>query len=330
MEVVKTDTGFRKLAKSCPYHCNNGKIFVFGQGNVDCPHCAGVLGFEESTDNVDTNNIFSVLKIPKAYQKCDGKSAQALIDTIPTAMYKYNVDTRQYCEVLEKLSSAIDWGSLFKVSLLIRELPTTMIDLNSIIYGLMINAVQRGIGVLPYISVAWLTTLRYNQDLERSKFKNTYIQRYNVDGITGMTTSLMLRCKYAMSVDYYDYTLAPLVFIDMNTLATANELCVLQELMSERARRDLPTYVTINPRTGAIHIDDLIDGLFNNMITTVTNRMDKLVPVDYYETGKTKTMGDVGALLETVVSDNTGVIDNIEGYRRAVGNNIMNDNIGGF
>lgn len=325
MEVIKTEGGFRKVAESCPYHCNNGKVFVFGQGLVNCPHCSGILGFEETTENVDVNNIFSVLKIPKEYQKCDGLTVKETIAAIPNEMYKYNVDTTQYCRVLTELSDALDWGSLYKVSLLIRELPVASIDLNSIVYGLMLQAVKTGIGVLPYISLTWLTTLRYNKDLESSRFKNTYLQRYNVDGITGMTTSLMLRCKYAMSVDYYDYTLAPLVFVDISTLATANELCVLQELMSERARRDLPTYVTINPRVGSMNLDNLIDGLFNNMVTTKTRRMDKLVPVDYYEAGKMKTMGDVESLLASITRDNTGVVGNIEGYRRTTGNNILNN-----
>lgn len=314
MDVKKTESGFKQIKTNCPYHCNNGKLFIPGKGLTDCPHCTGLQGYEERVDETSPDNVFDVLKIPTLYRKCDGLSAEGYLTEVRKTYSGQGYNVEQYCAILEELYKAIDYGTLYKSSLLIRELPTSKLDINRFVYGIMIKALQRGLGVLPYIPVSQLTIMRYNRDFEGKKFSGTPLVKYSTNGVTGMSTNLMLRCKFAYDIDFFDYVLAPLVFIDVGTLATTEDLVVLQDLISERAKLNLPTYVTVNPRSGGMNLADLSDGLFDSMLTIDNYRLDRLMPVDYYAL-ENKAYEGVNSLMNYIIKDNVGVVNNPIGVR---------------
>lgn len=322
MNVQKTEQGYRETGHECPYHCNNGKIFIPGRGLVPCPECEGIQGYEKRMDDTDPNNFFDTLKIPKIYRTCDGNSALQYIDDVSKVMKATGAITDQYCYVLSEILSALEFGALYKCSVLIRELPSAKLDLNRFVYGTMFKAVTKGVGVLPYISLSWLTTLRYNNDFDTKKFSSTPLMKYSIEGVTGMSTPLMLRCKYAYGIDYYDYCIAPLVFVDVSTVATPAELSVLQGLITERAKHDLPTYVTVNPRSGGMFIKDLSTGLFDNMLTISNYRLDRLMPVDYFLSDKDNNREAINTILNNVEKNNLNVGDNPTGIR-ATGINVI-------
>lgn len=315
MVVNKAEQGFTKVKTTCPYHCNNGKIFIPEKGLLPCPHCEGLQGYEERVNEDEPNNFFDVLKIPKLYRKCDNNSALQYIAEVKSTMSSSGADTEQYCFILNEVIKALEFGALYKCSLLIRELPTSKVDINTFVYGTMFYAVTKGLGVLPYIPVSWLTTLRYNNDMNTSKFKQTPLMKYSMEGVTGMSMPLMLRCKFAYDIDYYDYTVCPLVFVDVSTTATPAELSVLQGLISERAKHDLPTYVTVNPRSGGMSLKDLSTGLFDSMLTVSNYRLDRLLPVDYYMYKDDSVSKSLSGVLSYIEKNNIGVSENPFGVK---------------
>ena len=105
-------------------------------------------------------------------------------------------------------------------------------------------------------------------------------------------------------------------------------MVVLQDLISERAKNDLPTYVTVNPRAGGISINELATGLFESMLVVDNYRLDRLIPVDFHEV-RNETMMNVEKIMPYVGKNNIGVINNPYGVKAYTNDLLTKENDNG-
>lgn len=204
---------------TCPYHCNHGRIFnTVLKTYQPCPHCASVIK-EIGKPSTDTENpeqstfdILTKLGVPEQY-----RNARFNPDTFFTGKAEEIFARSTFVPVLEQLSAIntaiMDSHILLESCYFYVGIYAAIYDY---VYDCLISAVKHGLTAVPYTSLKDLQGIRNN-------------------------TSQM--SKLYSNLTWYDYTSADICFLAATASADSNEAVILADLLHERARRALPTYV---------------------------------------------------------------------------------------
>lgn len=257
--------------EDCPFGCQNGLVLIPATGTrVACPHCRGANKYLDIEQSRDTPNpLFEVLKIPVQYQNVTESTPYLTIDKIKVYP-NGGVDAQEVANVLSDIVYGVEKGTLYRVSCYINVPPE--IDMSEFVYGVQLDAVINEVGTMPYISANTLNFLLHNEvlgDLASEMTNETLAS----DGRTGKTVPLSRRLVDCTGFDYMDYINSPLIFIEATSGTTRQGWVAVADLLSERSKRGLPTYVI-----GYWAFSACGDGSY--LETNSLGRMDRLLPVE--------------------------------------------------
>lgn len=270
--------------EECPFGCQNGFVLIPATGErVACPHCRGMNKYLDMEQSRDTSNpLFEVLKIPVQYQTVTESTPYLVIDKVKVYP-NGGIDAQEVANVLSDIVYGVEKGTLYRVSCYINVPPE--IDMSEFVYGVQLDAVINEIGTMPYISANTLNCLLHNEvlgDLASEMTNETLVS----DGRTGKTVPLSRRLVDATGFDYMDYINSPLIFIEATSGTTRQGWVAVADLLAERSKRGLPTYVI-----GYWAFSSCGDGSF--LETNSLGRLDRLLPVEIIpNTVKHSTMHD--------------------------------------
>ena len=206
------------MPENCPYNCNKGRIFDSATHTfIPCPHCLGIVSEltsskrEENTQEID---LLDKLCIPDMY-----RDAKFNPETFFGAQSRRTFAASTFRPVLEKLVSIED---SVKRSRVLREscyfycgIPDAE-STYAYVYYILRLAVKFGLSAVPFASL---------MDLHEVRFRTPETSRL-----------------YS-NLTWYDYTTADVCFLCSTAKAGDNEFVLLADLLQERARRGLPTYI---------------------------------------------------------------------------------------
>lgn len=206
------------MPESCPYNCNKGRIFDSSTHTfIPCPHCSGIVSEltsskrEENTQEID---LLDKLCIPDMY-----RDAKFNPETFFGAQSRRTFAASTFRPVLEKLVSIEDSVKRARV---LREscyfycgIPDAE-NTYAYVYYILRLAVKFGLSAVPFASL---------MDLHEVRFRTPETSRL-----------------YS-NLTWYDYTTADVCFLCSTAKAGDSEFVLLADLLQERSRRGLPTYI---------------------------------------------------------------------------------------
>lgn len=280
MEEVRAEKK-EEHSDECPYNCVNGKVFLASRGYVPCPHCMGIEKKVQMLDDSNNVNIYKLLKIPRQY-----KDIINVPDDVLKGLHDKVYVSSSIAEVkslLNTMVQAVRRSSVASISTYVHV--SNYVDIRPFIYGLQREAVENGVGTVPYISLNTLAALLYasnaaaDGDIEMDAKLNT--ERLALGNIA-YTTNAFRRLAVDFPCDYYDYCKAPMVILEATAETLSRGWSALADLLSERAREGLPTYVFgYNASNSPNVVKDLKWLISDNM-----NRLDMLTVVELKKASK--------------------------------------------
>ena len=258
----------------CPYHCTNGKVLLEALGTkVPCPHCNGVERYVAATSPENPDNVYNTLHIPIQYRHLTGNSAAAMISAL-RGVKDSGCDALEVANFMETVSNNLDMGKVFRMSTCLHISGSGYFDLNVFVYSMQLKALKNGVGTMPYITANTLDMLIKGGSLMNKPVMPA--ENSEEMGITGRTVPLLTRLLRLTDFDYYDYITAPLVFIELGTATTIEGNAALAELLSERSKLGLATYVISCKSMHNTRIP-----FAYNLIGQDMSRLDRMVIVEY-------------------------------------------------
>lgn len=200
----------------CSYHCKNGKIFnTVLKTWQPCPECTSVtktLEASKHTQDPDATEYLDKLGIPLEYRDTEFNP-----DTFFEAT-TYTIFNKQTCEpVLEQLSAisvAIKSSKILCESCYIYTgVYSRTLDF---VYSCLKDAIAYGLTAVPYVSL---------KDLGAIRARTSQMQ------------------KIYSNITWFDYTTADICFVAATSGSDGDDINILAELIQDRERRGLPTYV---------------------------------------------------------------------------------------
>lgn len=267
---------------------------------VDCPDCKNIKKAMETPKNADGVSMFDILSIPENYRNL-GVVKREVLSTSNTSMFS---DTS--IELLGKfldntVESIYNYGKVPNKSVYLYV--GNGIDIKLYIYSLQQLALENGLGVVPYISANSLYGVQKVLDCKdrHVELVKTLERREKVDfeRIEDIPVVEGLKfCRYT-KLTYFDYINADVCFIEATSNTTDSGWIAIADLLSERARRNLPTYVV-----GYWASKTLISSAYKPFkYLTTDNGLSRLDRLSLYELknkkGESKTNIEIGNSLES-------------------------------
>lgn len=224
----------------CPYDCQNGRVFMPNKGFVDCPHCKNI---KTALTTPTTESVVTPVKrlaIPLLYENIRPAGAELLQNEEVTEFYSpASID--EVGRAMEEIMKAV-YNS--KVVLLSYYLwVPRAVDMSVFVYGLQKLALEKGLGVTPYITANTLYGLQRVGDYDIKKVE-TLEKTRSGDIQPEMILALDgFRVIRDSRVTYYDYCTADLCVIEASANTSDKGFTAIADLLSERSRRGLPTYI---------------------------------------------------------------------------------------
>lgn len=321
----------------CKYGCRNGKIFMPSMGTfVDCPEHA-VKNLDMNTYEVDEDlSIGDALMIPEQYRGL-GAVDRALFTR--EIVEDYTVNSITYMgNLLEKINKNLYNGSVLKLSCYIHA--PSKVDIKHFVYGSQKLALEKGLSTVPFISANTLYGVQSMGDfslgvldnvdklltINRSKSFNglgedvlklvNYTNEMTIkEAVEKAEQKLRVISTEAIQavegyrhlnetgLTYSDYIKADLCFIDMTANTKGFGFTAVADILNERSKRNLPTYVIGYWGSKSGKTAETLKFLLANGDTT---RLDLLVPFDLqYKTVKEKV--DIKPNIENIGSTKSNV-----------------------
>lgn len=286
MELKKDlDLPLLKKAETeeCPYHCVNGKVFFEALGLRPCPHCCGIERQAKILDENEEVSIYKLLRIPPQYRHITSVPDDVLKDV--EMSYYIESSVIEVRDLLNKIVQAVREGKVANIAAYIHV--TNRIDIRPFVYGLLREAQAKGIGTVPYISLNTLGALVHasNAPTIQDKLPNNDLEKERIAlGNIAYTTNARQKLAREFSCDYYDYCKSSLVILEATADTQERGWLALADLLSERAREGLGTYVFGYHSSTARVVDTL-----RYMTTQNIHRLDMLNVIEF----KTKRNGAV-------------------------------------
>lgn len=224
----------------CPYRCVEGRVFLETQGYVPCPHCSDLVKVAETVLETTGEDLFSQLRIPPQYRDA------TLVDEAlfrPSLVSNFTPESVYEMKTLfSNINRSLYHGNVYRLSVYFHN--PNVIDTRLFVYGAMRFAFEKGLGVCPFVSCHTLYGIQklgdYPYGTLREASENTNIKEYSPELIAAVDG---FRFVADTKLTYYDFVNADLCFIEATANTTDKGWTALADLLSERAKNGLPTYV---------------------------------------------------------------------------------------
>ena len=263
--------------QKCTYNCQKGKVWLEAFNDfVDCPQCRDLTEVvkAQASKGVD---IYATLRIPKAYQ--DAKVSGHDLFTQGNLPFS-SQSIGEVGGIMEAINNSIYNEEILSLSCYIHT--SNLIDHRLFVYGAQKLALEKTMSVVPFISCNTLYALQRVGDFSLSSLKDLSYKDATT-GLKDVPPDLIhaldgYRLVQETDLTYYDYISADVCFIEATANTTEKGWTGLADLLGERAKRGLPTYVTgyWNTKTSDYHSKGLRYLLQQSAIT----RLDLLVPYE--------------------------------------------------
>lgn len=291
--------------KACPYSCVNGKVFLESlKGFVDCPNCRNIINVVKG--EIDGENKYARLQIPDNYRDTVTTTLNTNMFLADGLLSRYsNQSVAEVRHFFEQLAENIFTGNVSRVSGYF--FLSNYIDVNNIVYTLQKAALRNGLGVTPFISLNTLYAVRRTLDTDVSSLiqKHGSIKEIlkNTKNLNQQVLAALDGYKFISDTQllYSDFVNAELCFLDATAATTENGWVALADILSERAKKSLPTYVIGYWPTKTITYNKGIKYLISD---NVTNRLDRLIPFEFQAKGRLENESVSKPITYDVVNNN--------------------------
>lgn len=263
---------------TCEHGCIRGRILIEGVGLVDCPKCRNITRVLEEPDESGLS-FYDKLEIPPQYKNF-GTSGEELFK-IPE-MESYSTSSiSEVAGLMERINQDLYSGRVTSLSCYIYV--PNVVDIKRFVYGAQKLALEKGLGVTPFISCNMLYGIQKVGDYSVRSLKDEDLQHdlknippelvHAVDGY---------RIVQRTKLTYFDFIHADLCFIDATANTSELGWAGLADLLGERAKRGLPTYVIgYWPSRGTSGTNKAFRSLKFLLVNGYGNvRLDLLVPYE--------------------------------------------------
>lgn len=229
----------------CRYGCKNGKIFMESSRTlVDCPDCKNIVKALEQPKTVEGISLFDVLCIPENYRNL-GVVKREVLSMGKTSVFS-NTSLENVGKLLDNIVESIyNFNKVPYISAYVYG--GSYADMKMYVYSVQKLAIEKGLGVVPYISANSLFGIQSVLDCKERHFElvkglenNVRVDFENLEDIP-LVEGLKF-CRHT-KLTYFDYINADVCFIDATSNTTEKGWVAVADLLAERARRNLPTYV---------------------------------------------------------------------------------------
>lgn len=203
------------MAQACPYNCKQGRLFnTVTRQFQSCPHCNDILNDLSSSQPLSQQSEDALARLGIPSELIGVKfDPDSFFDARAREVFA-NVTFRTVLDELVGIEMAINSGRVLRGS---RYFFTGLYaDVTGYVQHCLQEALRHGLSVVPYVSLVELQGIRAD--------------------VTQVT-------RLYNQVSYYDYTTADICFLAATAVSTHDEILLLSELLAERERHGLSTYV---------------------------------------------------------------------------------------
>lgn len=257
-------------SQTCPYKCKNGRIFnPVTRDYQPCPHCAGVLqALSSATPDDNALDLLDRLCIPTEYRNARF-NPETFFEKATYDIFSW-ATLNPVIEQLSAIESAIISSQILVESCYFYTGGYSHVF--EYVYSCLREAVVHGLTAVPYTSLKELCAIR-------------------------ASTSQMM--KLYGEITWFDYTTADICFIAATASSDKADACILADLLQERERHGLPTYVM------GYWADSALASAKNSMhylISAESKRLGLLHPYEIVTTARYQGNGSVQDALGVVSS----------------------------
>lgn len=259
---------------NCRYNCKNGKVFLEALGMVDCPECRNItVVLENAEDNGDS--IYEKLKIPVMYRNF-GTSGSELFNVQGVLNGFTTSSINEVSNFFERVNKDLFNEKVPSISAYVYT--SNLVDTKKFVYGAQKLALEKGLGVTPFISANTLYGIQRVGDYNLKSLKDIGSKESDLKDVHPDAIHAVDGYRIVQSTDltYFDFIHADLCFIEATANTTEKGWTGIADLLGERAKHGLPTYVIgywgtrgggsgtrglkylLNSDTGAIRLDLLV------------------------------------------------------------------------
>ncbi len=256
---------------------------------VECPECNS---FAKTLANVsdDGTSIYDVLRIPQDYKNASSVGSDSFSLEGAGKFSKASAD--KVWRLLGKISESLYQGKVYRLSSYI--FVGSDADIRMYVYAAQKLAIEKNLGVTPYISLNEMSTLHtlYGTNLTTEQLEHLH----NNKKLSPESISVYEALKFVRSTNvcYHDFKHADLCFLEATATTSEKAWSALADLLAERSRHGLPTYVIGYWGTKSL----TVTGLRYILSKLGTSRLDKLTPFELERTYVAETSGVVVPLDE--------------------------------
>lgn len=225
---------------ACSYNCSNGKVFLEAVGMVDCPECRDIVSvLTKQTDTGDT--VYDRLRVPEAY-KFLGTSDKELFSAQAIASFS-SASISEVTNIMTKINKDIYNGVVTSISPYIHA--SNLVDVKRFVYGAQTLALDKGLGVVPLVSLNTMYGIQLAGDYPSRNLQEYEDKRASLDDVEPDTLYAIdgYRTIQETKLTYYDFVSTDVCFVEATANTSAKGWTALADLLQERAKKNLPTFV---------------------------------------------------------------------------------------
>jgi hypothetical protein len=226
---------------TCRYNCKKGKVFLEGLGGlVDCPDCRNILKVLEEPQG-DGTSFYDKLRIPPAYRSF-GVAGHELFNLQGLGAFSPN-SIHDVGNLFERINKDVYAGKVTNVSSYIYT--SNIVDSKRFVYGAQKLALEKGMGVTPFISANTLYGLQKVGDYNLRSLQEVNAKQGELKDIPPDLIHAVDGYRLVQTTDltYFDFIHADLCFIEATANTTEKGWTGIADLLGERSKQGLPTYV---------------------------------------------------------------------------------------
>lgn len=230
---------------TCKHGCKNGRVFIEATSTwVDCPECRNIVKALEKERTNDGKSFYDILGVPEAYRNLGVVKRDVL------TMVKHDMYTEASLEEVSRLLDNIvhsihDFQKLPNISAYI--FGGNLADMKMYVYSVQRLALENGLSVVPYISANSLFGVQSVLDCKERHARLVKAletgEKINFENMSDISIIEGFKFCRDTKLTYYDYISADLCFIEATSNTTDKGWIAIADILSERAKRNLPTYV---------------------------------------------------------------------------------------
>lgn len=226
----------------CKYNCKRGKIFMEALGRfVDCPECRNITKVLEKPEE-DGTSLYDKLRIPPAYRNF-GVAGHELFNVQGLSSAFTHNSINDVGSLFERINQDLYNGKVTNISCYIYT--SNLVDVKRFVYGAQKLALEKGLGVTPFISANTLYGIQRVGDFSLTSLKELSKDSAEVKDVHPDLIHAVdgYRVVQHTNLTYFDFIHADVCFIEATANTTEKGWTGLADLLGERAKQGLPTYV---------------------------------------------------------------------------------------